>query len=85
LYDHLGGRKQLPATRTLDLRSDPAGLPLKPGYSRAFEYSDCRVDDSRLVVLNARDAAERGATILTRSRAVAVRRAGGLWLVDVED
>ncbi len=85
LYDHLGGRKQLPATRTLDLRTDPAGKPLKSGYSRAFEYSDCRVDDSRLVVLNARDAAERGATILTRSRAVAAERADGLWLVDVED
>ena len=61
IYDHLGGRKILPATRSLDLRADPAGAPLKPGYAKAFEYSDCWVDDARLVVLNARDAAARGA------------------------
>ena len=67
LYDHLGGRKLLPATRTLDLRSDPAGKPLKPGYRSAFEYSDGWVDDARLVALNARDAADRGATVLTRT------------------
>ena len=68
IYDHLGGRKILPATRTLDLRRDPAGAPLKPGFGRAFEYSDCWVDDARLVVLNARDAAARGAEIRTRTR-----------------
>ena len=68
IYDNLGGRKILPGTRTLDLRRDPAGLPLRPGFAKAFEYSDCWVDDARLVVLNARDAAARGAEIRTRTR-----------------
>jgi glycerol-3-phosphate dehydrogenase len=85
LYDHLGGRKRLWPTRTLDLTSDPAGLPLKPGYAKAFEYSDCRVDDARLVVLNAMDARARGATILTRHRAVAAERVDGLWRVTIEN
>ena len=85
MYDHLGGRKHLPATRTLDLTTDVTGKPLKPGYAKGFEYSDCGVDDARLVVLNARDAADRGATILTRTRAIAAERAGGLWRVTVED
>src|SRR6201999_1165108 len=60
LYDHLGGRKILPASRSLDLRQDAAGAPLQPRFARGFEYSDCWVEDARLVVLNARDAAERG-------------------------
>ena len=60
LYDHLGGRKLLPATRALDLRRDPEGRPLKPEYRKAFEYSDCWVDDARLVVLNALDAQDQG-------------------------
>lgn len=85
LYDHLGGRKRLWATRTLDLATDAAGKPLKAGYGKAFEYSDCRVDDSRLVVLNARDAADRGAIIRTRTRAVAAMRVDGLWHVTLED
>ena len=68
IYDNLGGRKILPGTRTLDLRRDPAGEPLKRDYTKAFEYSDCWVDDARLVVLNARDAAARGAEVLTRTR-----------------
>lgn len=85
LYDHIGGRKLLPATRTLDMRSDPAGKPLKPLFTRAFEYSDCWVNDARLVVLNARDAADRGATIRTRTKVVAARREGNIWAVDVED
>ncbi len=79
LYDHLGGRKILPATRTLDLRTDPAGAPLRPGFTRGFEYSDCRVDDARLVVLNARDAAARGADIRTRTRCIGARHADDMW------
>ncbi len=68
LYDHLGGRELLPATSTLDLTQDEAGRPLKRGdYSVGFEYSDCWVDDARLVTLNARDAADHGATICTRT------------------
>ncbi|MGI6245911.1 MAG: glycerol-3-phosphate dehydrogenase [Pseudochelatococcus sp.] len=83
LYDHLGGRRILPGTRTLDLRSDPAGRALRGEFTRAYEYSDCWVQDSRLVVLNARDAARRGAEILTRTRVTAARREGGLWTVDM--
>ncbi|WP_436079850.1 glycerol-3-phosphate dehydrogenase [Pararhizobium sp. LjRoot235] len=85
LYDHIGGRKLLPATRTLDMRRDPAAKPLKPLFAKAFEYSDGWVDDARLVVLNARDAAQKGARIMTRSRVVSARREGGLWSIDVED
>jgi glycerol-3-phosphate dehydrogenase len=61
LYDHLGGRRSLPGTRVVRLQLDPAGQPLQPGYTLGFEYSDCWVDDSRLVVLNAMDAAARTA------------------------
>src|ERR1700678_961823 len=68
LYDHLGGRKRLPSTRRLDLRRAPEGEPIRPEYRIAFEYSDCWVDDARLVVLNAVDARERGADIRTRTR-----------------
>ena len=86
IYDHLGGRKHLPATRTLDLKADAAGAPLTPGtFSTAFEYSDCWVDDARLVILNARDAADRGAVVRTRTRAVAAAREGGAWRLTVED
>jgi glycerol-3-phosphate dehydrogenase len=85
LYDHLGGRKRLWPTTTLDLRTNPVGRPLKAGYSKAFEYSDCRVDDARLVVLNAMDARAHGATILTRHRAIAAERAEGRWRVTAEN
>ena len=86
LYDHIGGRKLLPPTRTLDLTRDVLGLPLISGrYSRVFEYSDCFVDDARLVVLTARDAADRGADIRTRTRAVEIKQADGIWQVTVED
>ncbi|MEM7441059.1 MAG: glycerol-3-phosphate dehydrogenase [Pseudomonadota bacterium] len=84
LYDSLGGRKILPATATLDLRVAPEGAPLKPEYKRAFEYSDCWVEDARLVVLNARDAADRGATILTRTKVTRARRDGKVWVVDLD-
>jgi glycerol-3-phosphate dehydrogenase len=83
LYDHIGGRRKLPATRVLDLRSDEAGTALQPQFVRAFEFSDCWVEDSRLVVLNARDAADRGAVVMTRTRVVAARRDGGLWHVSL--
>jgi glycerol-3-phosphate dehydrogenase len=74
LYDHLGGKKILPATRTLDLTHHPMGYPLNRRYRFGFEYSDCTVDDSRLVILNAIDAAERGAVIRTRTRCVRAER-----------
>ncbi|HTW69421.1 MAG TPA: glycerol-3-phosphate dehydrogenase [Acetobacteraceae bacterium] len=79
LYDHLGGRKLLPPTRVLNLRRDPAGAPLRPGFTTGFEYSDCWVDDARLVVLNGRDAASRGADIHTRTRCTAARSVDGVW------
>jgi glycerol-3-phosphate dehydrogenase len=86
LYDHIGGRKLLPPTRSVDLTRDEVGKPLVPNrFTRAFEYSDCFVDDARLVVLTARDAADRGAEIRTRSRAVEIRQADGIWHVTVED
>ena len=85
LYDHLGGRKLLPPTRSLNLRTDPAGAPLKRGdFAKGFEYSDCWVDDARLVVLNAVDAARRGAEIRTRTRAVAAERRGDFWCLTTE-
>jgi len=84
LYDRLGGRKILPGTATLHLPGSPEGAPLQPRFERAYEYSDCWVEDSRLVVLNARDAQARGATILTRSRVSAAQAKGGLWEVTLD-
>ncbi|MGK9284301.1 glycerol-3-phosphate dehydrogenase [Sinorhizobium meliloti] len=85
LYDHIGGRKLLPATKTLDMTRDPAGAPLKRLFTKAFEYSDGWVDDARLVVLNARDAADRGARIMARTRVVSARREGGRWAIEIEN
>jgi glycerol-3-phosphate dehydrogenase len=86
LYDHIGGRHLLPATRSVDLAHDEVGQPLIPNrYTKGFEYSDCFVDDARLVVLTARDAADRGADIRTRTRAVDIRQADGIWQVTVEN
>ena len=85
LYDHLGGRRLLPPTRTLRLADDPVGKPLKPQYSIGFEYSDCWADDARLVVLNARDAADLGAVIAPRTRCVNGKREGGLWTLTLVD
>jgi D-erythritol 1-phosphate dehydrogenase len=85
LYDHLGGRKKLPGTRTLDLRRDPEGAPILDQFTKGFEYSDCWVDDARLVVLNALGAAEKGALVLTRSPAVSARREGGGWTVTTKN
>ena len=84
LYDAMGGRQILPGTRSLDLRHDPAGAPLKPQFPKAFEYSDCWIEDSRLVVLSARDAAARGARIMTRTPVIAARRQGDLWRITLE-
>jgi glycerol-3-phosphate dehydrogenase len=86
LYDHIGGRRLLPPARSVDLSRDEVGKPLVPNrYSKGFEYSDCFVDDARLVVLTARDAADRGAQIRTRSRAVEIRQADGIWHVTIEN
>jgi glycerol-3-phosphate dehydrogenase len=82
LYDHLGGRKILPGTRVLSLAGSPIGAPLQGRFRRAFEYSDCWVDDARMVVLNARDAASRGAEVLTRTRCARARVQDGVWVLE---
>ncbi len=82
LYDHIGGRKLLPPTRTVKLGRHPAGVPLDEGFRTGFEYSDCWVDDARLVVLNAMDVAERGGEVRTRTRVNAARRDGAEWLIE---
>jgi glycerol-3-phosphate dehydrogenase len=83
IYDNLGGRKILPPARSLDLRADPAGAPLRADYRRGFEYSDCWVDDARLVVLLARDAAARGAEVRTHTRFVRAARDGDGWQAEL--
>ncbi|AOF89476.1 glycerol-3-phosphate dehydrogenase [Sinorhizobium sp. RAC02] len=85
LYDHLGGRKKLPGTRTLNLARDPEGTPILDQYTRGFEYSDCWVDDARLVTLNAVGAAEKSAVVLTRSPTVSARRENGAWTVTTKN
>ncbi|MDX8353481.1 glycerol-3-phosphate dehydrogenase [Cognatiyoonia sp. IB215182] len=84
LYDNLGGRQILPGTWTVDLTTKPVGKPLKNKFRRAYEYSDCWIEDSRLVVLNARDAEERGAKIMTRTKVVSATRAGDHWEIVTE-
>lgn len=82
LYDHIGGRERLPATESVRLSDHPAGAPLKPTYARGFVYSDCRVDDARLVVLNARAAVDRGAEVRTRCPAERLAREGDHWRIE---
>ncbi len=85
LYDHLGGRKLLPASRLVDFRRDPAGEPLKPLFTKGFEYSDCWVDDARLVILNAVDAARRGADVRVRTEVVSAVREHDSWKLETRD
>ncbi|MAZ04156.1 MAG: glycerol-3-phosphate dehydrogenase [Sneathiella sp.] len=85
LYDHLGGRKKLPATKTLDLRKATPGKSLKEEFSKGFEYSDCWVDDSRLVILNAMDAAAHGAVIEPRTKCIAAEQKNDLWHITTKD
>ena len=89
LYDHLGGRPGkrgiLPGTASLSLKGTPEGAPLQDRFGRAYEYSDCWVDDARLVALNARDAAIRGADILTGASVTSTRREAGLWRIELAD
>lgn len=85
LYDHLGGRKILPGTKALSLDGSPEGAPLQPQFRRAYEYSDVWVEDSRLVILNARSAEAKGARILTRAKVTGAEVVDGLWHVTVEE
>ena len=84
LYDHLYRRKAVPGSAGLDLRRDPGGRPLKPELTHGFAYWDCWVDDARLVILNARAAAQRGAEILPRSKVTSVRADGALWRLIIQ-
>ena len=85
LYDNLGGRRILPATRALSLDGTPEGAPLQNRLTRAYEYSDCWVDDARLVALNARDASDRGADIMVGTKVSEAAREGDLWRVTLAD
>ncbi len=84
LYDHLAKREMLPGSRTVDLRAHVAGKPLKPMFTKGFVYSDGWVDDARLVVLNAMDAREHGAEVLTRWRCVDAKREAASWRVRLQ-
>ncbi len=83
LYDHLGGRKRLPGCRSVDFAKDISGTALDNRYVKGFEYSDCWVDDARLVVLNAQDTERRGGVVRTRTEVVDARRVGEVWDVTV--
>lgn len=85
LYDHMGGRKLLPGTRTVNLRNDPTGKPLKPVYTKGFEYSDCWVEDSRMVILNLQDARAKGADIRPRTEVKTARFEDSKWRVTLRD
>jgi glycerol-3-phosphate dehydrogenase len=85
IYDNLGGRKLLPGTSTVDLKHDESGTPLKNLFTKAFEYSDCWVMDSRLVILNAMDARDKGAHIQTRTRCLSATRLDDVWHIKLEN
>ena len=84
LYDHLARRNTLAGSASIDLSEQPYSHGLKPAFQKGFIYSDCWVDDARLVVANARGAADLGATILTDTTCTAAHREGGQWRVTLE-
>jgi len=85
LYDYMGGRKLLPPTKTVNLKRDETGKALKPEFEAGFEYSDCWVNDSRLVVLNAVDAENKGAKILSRTKVTDAQYSGDHWQITCEN
>jgi glycerol-3-phosphate dehydrogenase len=85
LYDHIGGRRSLPGTEAVRFATHRYGAPLRPSIAHGFAYSDCWVDDARLVVLNARAAAAHGAAVRTRTRLIAARREGASWITTLRD
>ncbi len=85
LYDHLGGRKLLSGTKTVDLRNSRYGEALRDKYRMAFEYSDCIVDDARMVILNAMAARDRGAQIYSRCKVLSAHRENKFWAIEVQD
>ena len=84
LYDNLGGRQILKGTTSLNLTDSPEGEPLQDRFKQAYEYSDCWIEDSRLVVLNARDAEERGARISVRTKVISAEQVEGQWQITLE-
>ncbi|MGO8738927.1 glycerol-3-phosphate dehydrogenase [Rhodoblastus sp.] len=84
-YDHFGAQSTLPGAAAVDLRAAPEGADLRSNFRQAFSYWDCRVDDARLVVLNARDAADRGADIFTRAEVVRAKTEQGVWRLILRD
>lgn len=85
IYDHLGGREILPGTKSINLERDKAGIPLHGNLTKAFEYSDCWVDDARLVILNAIAAQRLGAKIETQTKCISACRDNGIWVLEIED
>ncbi|MDX1739262.1 MAG: glycerol-3-phosphate dehydrogenase, partial [Alphaproteobacteria bacterium] len=85
LYDYIGGRKLLPPTKKLNLTKDVTGEPIRDDFRMGFEYSDCWVDDARMVVLNAMSARELGAQINVGEKVVAIHRKGDIWEIEVEN
>ncbi len=85
LYDHLGKRKKLPGSNSVNFASHQSGQPLKSEYKKGFEYSDCWVQDARLVVLNAMDARDHGADILTQTRCESAEAMDGVWKLDLSN
>ncbi len=85
LYDHMGKRKLLPGTKVVNLAKGKFSDSLKSNFSKGFEYSDCWVNDTRLVILNAQDAHERGATIKTRTKVIYAKCISGLWHIKTKD
>ncbi len=85
LYDHIGGRKLLPKSHSVNLKVHPSGEPLKTEFTHGFEYSDCWVQDARLVVLNAMDAAQRGCDVRVRTEVTDLVRHDGYWTIHLND
>lgn len=84
VYDYLARREILPGSGSIDLRTHAAGKPLKPEFTKGFVYSDGWVDDARLVVLNAMDAAEKGARVLTHTVCTSALREDDHWTATLQ-
>ncbi|WP_246715002.1 glycerol-3-phosphate dehydrogenase [Aestuariivirga litoralis] len=84
MYDHLGGRKILPPTRSINFAKDETGKPLREEFTHGWEYSDCWVNDARLVALYAMDAKQKGAEIRTRTKVTHAERKAGGWELAIE-
>jgi glycerol-3-phosphate dehydrogenase len=85
LYDHLGGRKKLSASKSINFKTHKYGDALKSAYTKGFSYADCWVDDARLVILNAMDAKNNGATILTNTSCTSLHAKDGSWVIKTQD